>query len=112
MNSFDSSLEQDSQLGADANEKEGENYHSSSLANLPLQKRKIVRSGWQSMLHSKNKAWKYNIPRNPSSEFQSLGQWCSNIKTCLQEDTTSQDSLVVHCRRIRLLEAFGFESLD
>ena len=36
-----------------ANKNEGEIYHSSSVANIPRQKRKCFRRGWQSLLHSK-----------------------------------------------------------
>ena len=105
---FDSSLEQDSKLGENGNE--GEIHSSSSLAIIPRTKRNVFEDRLLELAALKAKHGHCNAPATPSSEYCSLGCWCSNMRTFhkkLQERKTPRCPLSQD--QSGRLEALGFE---
>ena len=104
----DTSLEQDSNLGAHGNE--GDVNHFSSNWNIRLKRRKSFEERVAELVAFKAKHGHYNVSTSTSNEYKSLFFWCGIVRYSykqIKEGKTPRHPLSQD--QIERLEALGFE---
>jgi len=94
-----------------SNKEGGDVHDSSSIANIPLPKRKSFEERLVALAAYKAKHGDCNAPQTPSSEYYSLGAWCSEIRQSYKKIQQGKTSLrnPLSQDQIGRLEALGFE---